>query len=486
VKRAAIFVHRWLGVALCSLFLLWFPSGIVMMYWDFPSVTAADRLQRLPALDPSRITLAPSAVVAPGVQRRQLRVSTFDGRPVYRTSAGSGQGAERVVFADSGEDRGPVSSEMRDRAAAAWARQPVSAARVDAVDEVDQWTVQGALRTARPLWKYSWPDGQQIYVSGSSGEVVQYTTTASRVAAYFGAIPHWLYFTPLRKNQAAWSRFVIWSSGIGAATALLGIVVGLWMYVPAARMPYAGQKQWHLVLGLVFGIGAVTWAFSGMLSMDPFPASAPAAGRIATPAFRERIDASAFDAKPPAAAILDLGGGVKELELTSVGGRAVYIATLVDGGTRIVPVDGEPFEAFSTAALLAKVMRSVEPAEVTQTRLIDEYDRYYLDRHGARPLPVMLVLLNDADQTRFYIDPKTARVVGSYSARSWTSRWLYHGLHSLDFPWLYGHRPAWDLVVLTFMLGGTALCVTSVILAWQVVKRSAGSRGSSRRARAGI
>ena len=30
LKRSAIFVHRWLGVALCLIFLLWFPSGIGM------------------------------------------------------------------------------------------------------------------------------------------------------------------------------------------------------------------------------------------------------------------------------------------------------------------------------------------------------------------------------------------------------------------------------------------------------------------------
>ena len=51
------------------------------------------------------------------------------------------------------------------------------------------------------------------------------------------------------------------------------------------------------------------------------------------------------------------------------------------------------------------------------------------------------------------------------------SRWLYHGLHSLDFPWLYDYRPLWDIVVITFMLGGTALCVTSLILAWRVLGR---------------
>ena len=55
--------------------------------------------------------------------------------------------------------------------------------------------------TQRPLYKYSWPDGQQVYVNGDTAEVVQYTTTSSRFWAYLGAIPHWLYFTPLRKHQ---------------------------------------------------------------------------------------------------------------------------------------------------------------------------------------------------------------------------------------------------------------------------------------------
>ena len=102
-------------------------------------------------------------------------------------------------------------------------------------------------------------------------------------------------------------------------------------------------------------------------------------------------------------------------------------------------------------------------------RVVDQYDAYYLDRRRERPLPVILARVNDDEQTRFYIDPRTARVAGSYSTRSWMSRWLYHGLHSLDFPWLYNHRPLWDIVVITFMLGGTALCVTSLILAWRVI-----------------
>jgi hypothetical protein len=52
------------------------------------------------------------------------------------------------------------------------------------------------------------------------------------------------------------------------------------------------------------------------------------------------------------------------------------------------------------------------------------------------------------------------------------NRWAYHGLHSFDFPWLYNYRPAWDIVVIGFMLGGSALCVTSLVLAWRVVGRT--------------
>jgi hypothetical protein len=36
---------------------------------------------------------------------------------------------------------------------------------------------------------------------------------------------------------------------------------------------------------------------------------------------------------------------------------------------------------------------------------------------------------------------------------------------------LYAHRPAWDIVVLLGLLGGTCLCITSLKLAWGVLRR---------------
>jgi hypothetical protein len=486
VLRALIFTHRWLGVALCVLFLVWFPSGIGMMYWTYPTVTAADRLERSPALDPATVRLSPAEAAAklnieqPG----QVRLNTFDGRPVYRFGGGRGGGG-RIVYADTGEEQGEISRLMVPRVAAAWTGQPADAARVEPVDEVDQWTLQAAVQAVRPLWKYSWPNGEQVYVSEATGEVVQYTTSASRVGAYLSAIPHWFYFTPLRKHGPEWSAVVIWSSGIGTIAAIIGILVGIWMYSPAKKyrhagapsgIPYRGQKRWHTVFGLIFGAATVTYAFSGMLSMDPFPTrtgggpGARRSGPNIAQALRGRTPFGAFAAKHPREALTQLAGlQVKELELTSFAGEPIYMATLAGGDTRIVPVRGEPLPEFDRARII-EVINEAAGGRV-DTRVLERYDRYYLDRNRERPLPVILAQLTDGDRARYYIDPRTARVVGSYSSRQWVSRWLYNGLHSLNFPWLYNYRPLWDIVVITLMLGGTALCVTSLVLAWRVLGR---------------
>jgi len=483
IRRAVIFVHRWLGVCLSLVFLLWFLSGIGMMYWDFPSVQPADRLERAPALDGSLIRISP-ADAASRVRANpsgSVRVNVFDGRPVYRFGEGVHQ---KLVYADTGEERREVTTQMVERVASAWSGLPSAKARVEAMQEPDQWTVQLRLQDLKPLWKYSWPDGQQVYVSQASGEVVQYTTTASRWGAYVGAIPHWLYFAPLRRHPARWSRIVISTSAIGTVTALLGLIVGIWVYSPRNRyryggtstaIPYRRWKRWHTIVGLVFGAGALTWAFSGMLSMDPFPAqqtgTRDAIDRIVQ-ALRGRAPLEIFDRKSPSEALGQLAPlRARELELVALAGDPAYLVTIAPGVTRIIPISGPPQPANNHQRFVDVLRRAAEPSGGADISLLQKYDRYYLDRRGALPLPVILVRLRDAAQTRVYVDPKTASVVGSYSSKDWINRWAYHGLHSLDFPWLYAYRPLWDVVVITLMAGGTLLCLTSTVLAWRVVKR---------------
>ena len=469
LKRGAIFLHRWLGDAVCLIFLMWFASGMVMMYRDFPAVRSEDRLDRSPSLDASQIHVSPKAALGAARTTNQIRLVMFDGRLLYVIGAGR---STKRVYADTGEAPAVVTIELAARVASGWTARPSAEAKIESIEQPDQWTVQGPLRNERPLWKFSWREGEQVYVSGITGDVVQYTTSASRFWAYLGAIPHWLYFTPLRIHQVGWTRTVIWVSAATTVVAVLGLIIGLWMS-RFRTIPYRGQKRWHTILGLTFGVTAATWAFSGMLSMDPFPVSpGPSSSRQIDTALRSRLDVSAFDAKPPREALKDLAGlDVKELDLISVAGEPVYLASIRPADTRIVPVHGSQARTFEMDRIVRAIDTAIGAGAIAEVRQIDSYDMYYLDRRRQRPLPAVLVRIDDADQTRYYIDPKTARLAGSYSARSWVTRWLYHGLHSLDFPWLYNHRPLWDVVVITLLAGGAALSVTSILLAWRVLRR---------------
>jgi hypothetical protein len=506
--KLLIVAHRWLGVALCILFTLWFASGIGMMYWGMPSVTAQDRLDRMAPLDASTITLSPEEAAA-GIDESpspsQIRLTSFDGRPAYRFGGEGG----RIVFADTGDEPKLAELALRERAASSWVGQPLSAATVESVTEIDQWMVGNRLRNLRPLWKYSWPDGQDVYI-GESGEVLLHTTRLTRLQAYLSAVPHWLYFTPLRKHQPVWIRFATYSAMVGVGVAIIGIVVGVWMYSPPRKyrhkkiptsVPYKGQKRLHTILGLVFGLATVTWTFSGSLAFWPFPPPEPRPAQTQAgqgqrgsqrqpgqgqgqsqgrrgrgdnaslaSALRGQVGMKDFASLSPKEVLsrhADLG--IKEISYTSYAGQPLYSATLGDGSSRLISLDGQIVNGFDTEELLGIVRKNVPNPDKLEIRMLDEYDSYYQDRHRRKALPVIMALTNDAQATRYYIDPKTATVVGSYNNGNWVSRWLYHGLHSLNFPFLYNHRPLWDIVMITFMLGGTALCVTSLVLAWRVI-----------------
>src|SRR6476661_2302455 len=102
IKKFAIFCHRWMGVAFCLLFLWWFVSGIFMMYWDYPAVSDADRLERAPFLDAAQVKLSAEEAwrkldasdQAPG----SIRLATLDGRPAYYFRTGR---IGEIVYADT-------------------------------------------------------------------------------------------------------------------------------------------------------------------------------------------------------------------------------------------------------------------------------------------------------------------------------------------------------------------------------------------------
>ena len=81
--------------------------------------------------------------------------------------------------------------------------------------------------------------------------------------------------------------------------------------------------------------------------------------------------------------------------------------------------------------------------------------------------------LGDADKTWLYVDPQVGQVVGRVNTLNRVERWLYNGLHSLDFSFWYNRRPLWDIGVLTLMLGGLASSAIGFYVGIRRLRRSA-------------
>jgi hypothetical protein len=335
----------------------------------------------------------------------------------------------------------------------------------------------------------------RLYVAENGGDVVGKTTASGRRWGTVGAVMHWLYFTPFRRNTALWSNTIIVVSIAGTVMCLAGVAWGAWRLAPVRGYrlrdheqwtPYSAWMRWHHHLGLVFGITTLMWVFSGLLSMDPWNWSP---GTAATRDQRLRLAGGPLAAADLSAARLRRALAaftprrVKEIEVVRFRGR--YYASAAEG---IVSLD----EAHLGAAdqlppdLVVGAARVVMPdTPIEGMHWMDEYDAYYYDRSRRRSLPVLRVRYGDAQGTWLYFDPRHGTIARKEERLSRLNRWLYHGFHSFDFPFLYYRRPLWDIVVIVFSLGGLLLSVTTLTAAWRRVRRGVRRLTASPRAASG-
>jgi hypothetical protein len=509
-RRVLIYTHRWLGVAGCLVFLVWFVSGIVMMYERMPRLTAEERLARLTELDVSRIRipLADAARAAPLTPDR-VRVGMLGERPVYRLEAG---GVWTTVFADTGELLRSLSAREAVQIIKRFMPEHTSSVSdAGRLEQPDQWTLDGGLPRFLPMHRISLgdADGTYIYVSERTGEPVMKTTARGRFWGYMGAVLHWTYFTPFRQQRELWRYSIIYAALIGCAMCLSGLVIGVWRFSPSKRFrlkhershsPYAGLMWWHHYAGLVFGLFSFTWALSGALSLTPWdwvPSTGPTDFQRATLSGGDlRLDLITPARIQEAVRAVDSDFAPKELEVLQFRGRPFAMAyrapTLTQGrqatnpdvtaifspqlalDRRLVWLDERAvrtFDRLEPASVSESVHAAMPNVPVTDARWLTTYDGYYYDRWNAKPLPVLRVRYEDADRTWLYVDPQSGLIVLRHTSISRLNRWLYNGLHSLDFSFLYYSRPAWDIVVAGLSLGGIALSVTTMLPACRRLRR---------------
>ena len=88
MMNVIVLLHRWLGIAFCLLFAMWFATGIVMHFVPFPSLTEAERFAGLASVDRAQVIISAADAVASSGITEATRVRLFqrsDG-PVYIVS----------------------------------------------------------------------------------------------------------------------------------------------------------------------------------------------------------------------------------------------------------------------------------------------------------------------------------------------------------------------------------------------------------------
>jgi len=134
------------------------------------------------------------------------------------------------------------------------------------------------------------------------------------------------------------------------------------------------------------------------------------------------------------------------------------------------PGDGT-FATFPREAMPEVARAAMPGVAVRDSTWLTEYDGYYYNPSGTRSLPVLRVRYADPQETWLYVDPATGSIAQRSEKITRLRRWLYQGLHSLDFPFLYFRRPLWDIVVIVLSVGGLVLSATTVTPAWRRLKR---------------
>lgn len=494
MKRYLYLWHRWLGIGLCLVMVLWFVSGVVMLYVGYPKLTPAERLQHLPAL-PTGCCL-PLDVTQYAEPLTSLRLVGIASQPYYLLT--TRDGGQQVVDARTGEPAPAVDAE-RALASAGQFGGGAPARYLGRVEE-DIWTHSRALDADRPLHLVELQDPARtwLYVSSRSGEVVRDASLEERRWNLLGAWLHWLY--PLRGGfgvENGWRLLVIGLSLLGTAMAVLGIWVGVlrWRfsgrYRSGSRSPYgSGWMRWHHIGGLLFGVLLVLWVFSGLMSMRPwglFDArstlnlAAYQGGDLRVGDFPLAVD--------QALAVLrgDAGFQPVELEWRTVGGQAYLLARSASGDSRVLAAS-DPTRVLHTLPreVLLAAAQATAPGLAMRSEWLERFDFYYFARaeqsmYGFqhRRLPVLRVRFDDPQASWLHIDPYSGAIVDLSDQHRRAGRWLFNLLHSWDWQPLLERPRLREALIIAFSLGGLLICLSGTVLGWRRLRREA--RGRSRR-----
>jgi uncharacterized iron-regulated membrane protein len=461
--------HRWLGIGLGLFVLLWFVSGLVMLYVAYPKLNQAERLATLQVVDLSKIQFSAAQAwhsVGSHDEPEKVRLNMSHHRPVYHFLQG---GSWLSVWADTGQRLEVDHDYLRDSATAFAPQAPILSSQLITRD---QWSISSALDAHRPLHRIALQDamGTALYVSSHTGEVVLDTQRNERTWNWLGSVIHWIYFTPLRVERELLRQVILWSSG----AALLLVAIGMWLGIQRLRIrrryshnrisPYRGWARWHHLSGLIAGVFCITWLFSGWLSVKPFD-------WLSSRKMSEQ-EIIAWTGGKIGLDEMQLPGrlrmpDIKEIEWTKFDGRVSLLGYTAERKYLIDISNGAAAAPFTQAVLASRAQAMQSGLTPMSAEWLHDGDLYYRSSAEHKVSKVLKVEFADDARTTYYLDPETGQVVSSHNNGSRLYRWLFNALHCMDFAPFTNYEIGRQITIILLSIGGILVSIAGVVLGWR-------------------
>ncbi|MBK5720647.1 PepSY domain-containing protein [Dysgonomonas sp. Marseille-P4677] len=469
-----------LGTILSILFLLWFLTGFVMIYHNFPKINNIEKYRGLAQIDTilgndMDSLIADLSSSGQRIESFLLKSSTKGGFQIeYKTEDnyfivdGLGQFTNRQSFSNIQSYASKVNS------------FPVL--KVDTLKKLDRWVPYDKHYADFPLYKFYFQDEDEseLYVSSKTGEGIQYTNSDSRFWAWVGAIPHWLYIADLRHYTGLWKVIVIGLSGISSLVCVTGIIIAFRSFYKRykrkkeLKSPYKSIYKWHHILGFVFGAVIFTFAFSGMMSLQKVPQWIIKTHNpeLVTNANQNPLvippDKYPLDYKD---VLVAYNGKIQKLEWCMFGNIPYYKAVVNDSLFYLDATSSDDIkELYLSENDIRNKISKIHPDRVINIELMNDYDNYYIHKRHTYSLPVYKIIVDDSDESLYYIDPKTTET-RYLNINMKVRKWTYQALHSFSVKYFLDRPILWNILMWVSMIGGTIVSITGVYLGFKFLKR---------------
>lgn len=430
INRFIYKCHKWFGIPLALMFIMWYCSGIVMMYHGFPRL----RPSRMPVEKVDSTALSALWKSAPD-SIGHCRIS-FSGKRLQLTVDGNTLGGYKPDLNDLKSIANSFSTVIQ---------------RVDTLQDIDKWIPFDNLMRHLPIYRIVGNDDSFTYVSSLTGEVLQHASLSQRRWAWVGALPHYFYITPIRRDAKLWRSVVIWMSGLSTVSVLFGIIIAIRFLIKKRKFKLFKKRtwQWHYCGGLFFGVFMLSFIFSGMMSLADIPDWIMKSHPLAEEG-RDKVSKSE----------LDISTLPKEFGQVTLSTFPQIMWNVVKGKESNVVRASDAILDFSPAFMISVIQRQTGEQVENVTYL--ENDLYYNTsaKQGYRA--------NTNNFTVYWNDKGYYRVLDSKQKAQYI---CYRFLHTMKIPGLKNVKWLHSLFMWIILLGGLTIVGTGTILSVMALKK---------------